>query len=169
MSIMPLPALAVAADAGSTAVSPSNNSALSVSAALSFNGQPVYISTGNLLGAGGVTMTFSLTNPVVVGTLTDFIVWASRQFGIDVTAADIDAVIQKIPSPPLGWLKDGLESVLVAELVLTILNINIQPDQPLYAQVGATILFTKPLGPSWLNLTQLGFTFTQGQTTSSPA
>ncbi|HYI13233.1 MAG TPA: hypothetical protein VEK57_29575 [Thermoanaerobaculia bacterium] len=166
MSVMPLPALAVPADAGATGSPPSTQ--LSVSAALDFNGQPVYISTGNLLDAGGITMTFSLTNPVVVGDLQDFIIWAAGQFGVTVTIADITGVINQIPSA-LDWLKSGLNSILTAQLVLTIVNINIQPGRPLYAQVGATINFINPIGPSWLNLTQLGFTFTQGQTTASPA
>jgi hypothetical protein len=154
MSVMPL-----------TALAETDSSALSMSASLSFNGQPVYISTGNLIGGGGINLTFQLTNPVVVGKLPDFIAWAATQFGATVTMEEIQGVVDKIPLP---WLKTGITSVLTATLTITILNVSIQPDVPSFAQVAASLALGSPLGPSWLNLTQLGFMITQGQSTNSP-
>ncbi|MDB4916777.1 MAG: hypothetical protein JWM95_4421 [Gemmatimonadetes bacterium] len=162
MSQMPLSAVASAN--ALTAGSPSSTQ-LSVSAALDFNGQPVNIATGNLLGGTGITLIFSLTNPVAVGDLADFIQWAAGQFGVTVTLADITGVVDKIP---LQFLKDALESVLTAQLTITILNVSIQPGAATYAQVAANLAFDPPIGPTWLNLTQVGFMLTQGQASGSP-
>jgi hypothetical protein len=160
MSIIPLPPTAPTTGGGSPPTS-----ALSVSASISFNGQPVYITTGNLLGPGGITLIFSLTNPVVVGDLAQFITWAAGQFGVTVTLEQIEGVVRQIP---LEFLQDALMSVLTAELTITILNLSIQPGVPTYAQVAATLAFSPPIGPSWLALTQVGFMFTQGQSSASP-
>jgi hypothetical protein len=161
MTVMPLSALAPDPSSGGSPPS----TALSVSASLSFNGQPVYIATGNLLGAGGINLTFQLTNPVVVGDLVDFITWTSEQFGASMTEAQVLGVVQAIP---LQWLQDALTSVLTATLTITILNVRIQPNVPSFAQVAASLAFNPPVGPSWLNLTQVGFMLTQGQSTTSP-
>lgn len=161
MSIMPLPATTVFATTGG---SPSPT-ALSITAALSFNGQPVYVATGNLLGSGGITLVFSLTNPVVVGDLADFITWAASQFGVTVSYYDIENVVNQIP---LEFLRSALTSVLTATLTITILNVSIQPNVPTFVQVAATLAFDPPIGPSWFNLQQVGFMVTQGQSTASP-
>jgi hypothetical protein len=163
MSVIPRTAIS-AVNEQASATPPST--ALSISAALSFNGQPVRIATGNLLGGQGITLIFSLTNPVAIGDLEDFISWAAGQFGVTVTVAEIDDVVKKIP---VVFLQDALLSVLKAQLTITILNISIQPGVPTYAQVAATLDFSQhPLGPSWLNLTEVGFMLTQGQSSASP-
>jgi hypothetical protein len=165
MSLMSLPPLAEIVT--TTTTSPPPASALSLTGALSFNGQPVYVTTGNVLGPGGITLVFSLTNPVVVGDLKKLIVWAGSQFGVDITYEEIEDVVNKIPSQ-VSFLRNALESVLDAQLVLTILNVSIQPNVPTFVQVGATLTFNPPIGPTWFNLMQVGFTFTKGQGSTSP-
>ena len=100
--------------------------------------------------------------------LTNFGGPSSADFGPFGANVSIDQIRNVVNQIPLQWLQEALDSVLTATLTITILNIIIQPGVPLYEQVAASLSFPDPLGQSWLNLTQLGFMLTQGQSSSSP-
>lgn len=143
--------------------------AVSVLATLNFNQQTLTIASGNLLAPGGVNnLVFNLTNPVVLGSIDDFIDWAVKEFGIpDFSSATITDAINEIPDSPQVFknLKDALNALFTAQITITVLNINVGAG---FYQLGVSITAQFQIF-SFLSFQGIGIMLSKGSNLASPA
>jgi hypothetical protein len=129
------------------------STSVSVSATLDYNGTPIPVNSGDLASIQQNGLIFSLTQPVPLGTLSDFLSWIEAEFGIPTGSpgllGDIHSLIQAIPTSPqfLAGIHTALNEFLIGEISITTLNINTKLST--YA-LGATM--TMPGSPPSLPL-----------------
>ncbi len=90
------------------------------------NGQQVPINTGDIT-QGLKNFVFTLSNPVILGSLDDFLDYLSKNIGISLNSADLDKYIQDIPDEPefLLNLRNALLKITSTALSITVLNIDV--------------------------------------------
>jgi hypothetical protein len=107
--------------------SPQLQTSVAFLASISINGQEVSINTGDVT-QGLKNLVFSLANPVVLGSIGDFLNYLHDKVGIPLTEAELEDLINKLPSGPPEFFddfKDALLKILHAKLSITVLNINV--------------------------------------------
>ncbi len=113
---------------------PAPGTSVQVSATIQILGQPVAVNTGDIQKG----FNFQLTQPVVLGTIDQFIDWLDTNLHTGVTSEEVNGLQQYIPSP----LAQAYHSFLTAQVSITTLIINTQAGN--YA-FGATMTFTDPI------------------------
>jgi hypothetical protein len=75
---------------------------VSIAATFTFsNGTPITINSGDLAQLKAGVVNFSLTQPVVLGSLSDFIQWLTTQFGLPDINAEVNDLGTEIQNNPL--------------------------------------------------------------------
>lgn len=94
---------------------------ISVSANLLISGQPVPVTSQDIANIASNGFQFSLSEPVVLGTLKDLITWINSQFQTKIDYNTISTDVNKIP---ITAIKDVLNTALGASLSVEVLKIN---------------------------------------------
>ncbi|HYK02933.1 MAG TPA: hypothetical protein VE974_14325 [Thermoanaerobaculia bacterium] len=146
--------------------SPPAGTALSVAANVAFSGQQITINSGDIT-KGISNLVFSLSNPVVLGSIDNFIDGLNTEFGVPLTSADITNAINSIPATPavLGRIRDALIAITTTDLIITILNINVAAG---FFQIGVSFPVSIPI-TSFLSFEGIGILVTKGGSTGSPS
>lgn len=106
--------------------SPSTTS-VSVSATLDYNGTPIPVNSGDLADLRRGNFQFTLTQPVVLGSIQDFLEWLQRQFGLPDLNGEISDVIATLKNSGIGIvvaLGKLLEAIYTGIISITVLVIN---------------------------------------------
>jgi hypothetical protein len=99
-------------------------------ASIDFNNQPVNINTGDIT-KGIQNLVFSLSNPVAIGSLDDFIDYLNRALGVPLTSQQLIDFIDQIPDTPAFLLafRNALLKIASTPIWITVLNINVAAGQ----------------------------------------
>jgi hypothetical protein len=114
---------------------PDPGTSVQVSATIQILGHPIAVNTGDITKG----FNFQLTQPVVLGTIDQFIDWLDTNLHTGVTSDEVNALQGYIPIPAL---KSAYISFLTAQVSITTLIINTKAGN--YA-FGATMTFTNPI------------------------
>ncbi|HFZ8993190.1 TPA: hypothetical protein ACIPUI_000238 [Citrobacter freundii] len=104
---------------------PETKYVVSVSSAFEINGQLVSVNSQDIRKIkDGIE--FSLSQPVELGSINDFLDWLNKNFGIPLTSEDLKEAIQKIPESPevVKTIRDALLGIISATITINILSIN---------------------------------------------
>jgi hypothetical protein len=115
--------------------SPPSGTAVTISATLQILGATVPVNTGDLAQLRAGNFNFSLSQPVELGTIDDFIQWLHDNLYLPVTKDDVDGLAKYIPVP---GLQTAYLQFLHATITITTLVIN--TGTKTYA-FGATMTF----------------------------
>ena len=139
---------------------------LSVAATVAFSGQQITINSGDIT-KGVSNLVFSLSNPVVLGSINNFIDGLNTEFGVPLTSADITNAINNIPTTPavLGRIHNGLLDLFSTDLIITILNINVAAG---FFQLGVSFPVSIPI-TSFLSFEGIGLVVTRAGSSGSPS
>ncbi|HDI4958681.1 TPA: hypothetical protein PNO53_002963 [Salmonella enterica] len=101
------------------------NVVVSISSSFEINGQLVTVNSQNIneIKKG---IKFSLSQPVALGSINDFLDWLNKTFGVPLTAEDLDKAINNIPDSPevVKTIKDALKGILSATITITVLSLD---------------------------------------------
>lgn len=101
------------------------NITVSVSSSFEINGQLVTVNSQdiNKIKDG---IEFSLSQPVALGSINDFLDWLHTTFSVPLTAEQLKDAINKIPESPevVKTIRDALLGIMSATITITILSIN---------------------------------------------
>lgn len=131
--------------------SPPSGTSVTISATLQILGATVPVNTGDINSLRQGNFNFTLSQPVVLGTIDDFINWLHKELNLPVTSDDVEGLEQYIP---ITALRDAFHKFLNATVTITTLIINTSTKT--YA-FGATMNFVSgspPEGISILGLLQ---------------
>jgi hypothetical protein len=118
----------VRALAGSPPVGSPPQNDVTIAATFTFsNGTPITINSGNITDLRKGIVNFSITEPVVLGSLSDFVQWLTERFGFPDINADILALKEEIKDNALlkslygGFLSfyEGIITILVLSVTRT--------------------------------------------------
>ena len=109
-----------------TGGSPSNDTTIAFLASIDFNGQNVPINTGDVT-QGIKNLVFSLSNPVEIGSINNFLDYLNQKIGVPLTSAELAGYINEIPSSPqfLNDFKNAILTILSTSISITVLNVNV--------------------------------------------
>lgn len=147
---------------------PSKGTTVAVSGTFDINGSQVVVNSGDITKIKEKGISFALSQPVVLGSIDDFIDWLNKELGLPITAAQIDGDINGLPSSPqvLADIKNGLLSFLHANITLTSLAIDTGSK---YYAFGVTADFSPPISIlGLLKFEGLGLQISHTGTPSSP-
>jgi hypothetical protein len=119
--------------------SPPSGTSVSISATIEILGTPVPVNTGDITQLQKGNFNFSLTQPVVLGNIDDFIDWLDKNLHTGVTSAEVNDLAKYIP---IYDLQQAYLSFLSANITITTLIIN--TGTKVYA-FGATMTFAPPI------------------------
>ncbi|GAA5444736.1 hypothetical protein Misp06_02926 [Microbulbifer sp. NBRC 101763] len=94
---------------------------VTLSATLDINGSKVPISSQDLSKITTKDLKFSLTQPVVIGSIEDFINWLNDKFPSSIKFETLDRAIKDIP---VENIQKALEKLLTAPISVTALSID---------------------------------------------
>lgn len=136
---------------------------LAVVANLQFSGQQIAISSGDIT-QGVSNLAFSLSAPVALGSLNNFVDGLNTEFGIPLTSGDITGAINRIPTDPavLGRIRSALEAIVSTDLIITVLNVNVAAG---FFQLGVSFPVQIEL-TSFLSFQGIGILVSKGGSTS---
>jgi hypothetical protein len=120
--------------------------AVSIAATFTFkNGTPITINSGDINDLKKGIVTFSLTEPVVLGSLSDFIGWLTEKFGLpDINAEVEDLKTQVQNNPLLSDLYSGFLSFYNGIITITVLVVNRTATSYKF-QLGVTLDLEPPI------------------------
>jgi hypothetical protein len=143
--------------------SPALGTNVSISATLDILGNTVTVNSGDLAQLKK-NFNFTLTQPVVLGTIDEFIDWLDTNLGTGISSGDVNNLQNYIP---IQALKDAYISFLTATITITTLIINTSTST--YA-FGATMTFTNPINIlGLLQFDGIGVLISHTSATGSPA
>lgn len=148
--------------------SPTTGTTVAVSGTFDINGSQVAVNSGDITKIKQKGISFTLSQPVSLGSIDDFIDWLNKELGLPITSAQIDNDIGGLPSSPqvLADIKNGLLSFLHANITLTSLAIDTGAK---YYAFGVTADFTPPISIlGLLKFEGLGLQISHLGATSSP-
>ena len=159
---MPANSLATFSTTGSP---PPSGTTVAFLATFDINGQTVPISTGDVTN-GLKYLTFSLANPVELGSLNDFLDYLHTKINVPLTSAQLKGYIDDIPSSPefLGDFRNALEGIFATSLSITVLNIDVAAGT---FTLGVTFPINLSL-TSFLTIDSIGVVVSRGEQ-GSPA
>lgn len=152
----------------SSPTSPTTGTTVAVSGTFEINGSQVAVNSGDITKIKQKGISFSLSQPVTLGSIDDFIDWLNKELGLPITSAQIDSDINGLPSSPqvLADIRNGLLSFLHANITLT--SLAIDTGRKYYA-FGVTADFTPPISIlGLLKFEGLGLQFSHTGAPSSP-
>ncbi|MGH6692364.1 MAG: hypothetical protein ACREF4_16980 [Gammaproteobacteria bacterium] len=119
---------------------------VSLSATLDYNGNPIIVNTGDLAKLKKGQFQFSLSQPLVLGTVHDFLSWLHTQWGLPDLNTDIVSIGDAIQGKPIiGNLYSGFEDfVNDGTITITQLTINTTTTTPQY-QISVTLTLSPPI------------------------
>src|SRR5215213_6314142 len=125
--------LVLAQDTGS----PSSSSvSVSVSALSSYDGTLIPVNSGDLAQLRKGNFSFQLTTPVVLGSISDFLVWMQKEFGIPIDLnKEVQDVIDTLQNSSIGIVQgigNALNGIYHAVITITVLSINISQGRKTY-------------------------------------
>lgn len=146
--------------------SPEPETSIAFLATVDFKGQQIPINTGDVT-KGIQNLNFSLSNPVDLGSIDNFIDWLNSQFGIPFTSAQLDTIIKEIPDSPqfLKDFRDAILKIFHTDVWITVLNVNVGAGT---FQIGVSF----PVNLSilgFLTLENIGIVVSRGSATGSPS
>ncbi|OYW59008.1 MAG: hypothetical protein B7Y70_02665 [Rhizobiales bacterium 35-68-8] len=162
------PGLATSPASPASPSPPSKGTTVAVSGTFDINGSQVVVNSGDITKIKEKGISFALSQPVVLGSIDDFIDWLNKELGLPITSAQIDGDINGLPSSPqvLADIKNGLLSFLHANITLTSLAIDTGSK---YYAFGVTADFTPPISIlGLLKFEGLGLQISHTGTPSSP-
>ena len=101
--------------------------AVSVSATLDYNGNPIPVNTGDLNQLRRGNFQFTLTQPVLLGTIQDFLKWLHEQFSLPDLTGDVNDAISYLKASSIGIVRSLgllLEAIWTGKISITTLVIN---------------------------------------------
>ena len=108
-----------AANAGAVGATASNFT-VAVSATITIAGVEVPINSGPLGGSGQTNFNFNLSQPVVLGTLEEFFVWAEGELGL----TNLKTPEQYVAMIPIPAIQTALDALLNLKFTITSLTVN---------------------------------------------
>ncbi len=101
------------------------NIVVSISSSFEINGQLVMVNSQDI-GAIEKGIKFSLSQPVALGSIKDFLTWLNETFNVPLTEKDLTAAINKIPdaTAAVKTIKDALKGILSATITITVLSLD---------------------------------------------
>ncbi len=103
------------------------NTSVSVSATLDYNGTPIPVNSGDLAQLKKGNFQFTLTQPVVLGSIQNFLEWLQTQFGLPDLSGDISQVIATLQASTIGIVRslgNLLAAIYTGIISITVLVIN---------------------------------------------
>jgi len=119
--------------------SPPTGTSVTISATIEILGNTIAVNSGDLAQLRRGNFNFSLTQPVVLGSIDDFIQWLDDNLHTGVSAEEVNNLGQYIP---ITDLRNAYNSFLSATITITTLTINTATNT--YA-FGATMSFAPPI------------------------
>ena len=122
-----MPSKAVAPLGASSSPAMPAGTTVSFLASIDFNGQSVPINTGDIT-KGISNLVFSLSSPVEIGSIDNFLDYLNKSLGVPLSSADLQGYIDEIPDSPdfLQSFKAAIEKILSTAITITVLNVNVQ-------------------------------------------
>jgi hypothetical protein len=119
---------------------------VSIAATFTFkNGTPITVNSGDIRQLASGIVTFSLTEPVVLGSLSDFVAWLTEKFGLPPINDEIEGLKEQIKDNPLlSSLYGGFLSFYNGIITITVLVVNRTKDSYKF-QIGVTLDMVPPL------------------------
>jgi hypothetical protein len=99
---------------------------VSIAATFTFsNGTPITINSGNITDLKNGIVSFAITEPVVLGSVSDFVQWLTDRFGFPDINAEVLALKDEIKDNPLlSSLYSGFLSFYNGIIKILVLSIN---------------------------------------------
>jgi hypothetical protein len=99
---------------------------VSIAATFTFkNGTPITVNSGDIAQLKAGIVNFSITEPVVLGSVSDFIQWLTDKFGFPDINQDVNDLKTQVESNPLLFsLYNGFLSFYDGIITITVLSIN---------------------------------------------
>jgi hypothetical protein len=126
--------------------SPPTGTSVSISATITILGVQVPVNTGDITQLRSGNFNFSLSQPVLLGTIDDFIGWLHNELQIPVTPDEVNGLAHYIP---ISSLQEAYVKFLQAPITITTLIIN--TGTKTYA-FGATMNFVSGSPPEGINI-----------------
>jgi hypothetical protein len=143
--------------------SPPAGTQVSISATLDYNGTPISINSGDIAQLEKGNFNFTLTQPVDLGSLDDFIDWLNKEFGVPITSAEVENLAQFISIPAL---RKAFNHFLSADISITTVVINTTTQ---VYELGVTFTPEKPVELFGdLKFDSIGVLVTHGKGITSP-
>jgi hypothetical protein len=148
------------AGGGTADGSPPHGITVSLGATLDYNGTPIPVNTGDISQLKK-SFQFSLTTPVVLGSINDFLHWLHTSLGLPDLSDDVQNLINTLKSSTIGIARSLgilLDDIYNATITISVLVINRTPTATL-VQLGVTMTLLQPFEIiKGLNLDGLGVT-----------
>jgi hypothetical protein len=119
---------------------------VSIAATFTFNnGTPITINSGNITDLKNGIVNFSITEPVVLGSLSDFVKWLTDRFGLPDIDGEVKALKDEIGNNPLlQSLYSGFMSFYNGTITITVLTVN-RTKTSYKFQLGVTLDLNPPI------------------------
>jgi hypothetical protein len=138
--------------------SPPAETSVSISATLDYNGNPIVINTGDLNDLRQGKFVFNLAQPVVLGSVDDFLHWLHTKWDLPDLAADVKEIGTVIEGKPIiGELYQAFEAFLAGIISIDLLSINTTDPNNKSFKLSVSLTLSPPLnlfGP--INFDSLG-------------
>jgi hypothetical protein len=143
---------------GTSDGSPPHGVTVSLGATLDYNGTPIPLNTGDVTKLK-TNFQFSLTTPVDLGSINDFLHWLHTSLGLPDLSGDVQNLINTLIKSSIGiahQLGVLLNDIYNATITISVLEINKTPTTTL-VQLGVTMTLLQPFEIiKGLNLDGLG-------------
>lgn len=143
---------------GTSDGSPPQGISVTLGATLDYRGTPIPINTGDVTKLK-TNFQFSLTTPVDLGTIDDFLGWLHTSLGLPDLSGDVQNLIDTLKSSTIGIAKQLgilLDDIYNGTITITVLEINRTPTTTM-VQLGVTMTLKEPFEIiKGLNLDGLG-------------
>ena len=103
------------------------STSVSVSATLDYRGTPIPVNSGDLANLKKGGFQFTLTQPVLLGSIYDFLDWLKEQFGLPDLKGTMEEVIATLQSSSIGIVRslgNLLNAIFTGKISITTLVIN---------------------------------------------
>ena len=142
--------------------------AVSVSATLDYNGNPIPVNTGDLNQLRRGNFQFTLTQPVLLGTIQDFLKWLHDEFSLPDLTGDVNDAISYLQASSIGIIRalgNLLAAIWTGKISITTLVINTGTKTYMF---GVTMEITTGSPPGFplfagLRLDSIGFLVAHGE------
>lgn len=116
---------------------------VSIAATFTFlNGTPITVNSGDLAQLKKGIINFSLSEPLVLGSLRDFMKWLTEQFGLPDISSDVDGLEKEVKDNPLlNTLYQAFKAFIDGVISITVLSISRTADAYSY-QLAVTMDFS---------------------------
>ncbi len=117
---------------------------VSLTATLDYNGTPIVVNTGDLAQLKAGVFKFSLSEPLVLGSVDDFLDWLHNEWHLPDLHKDVDSVLTAIENVPiLGNIAEAFRDFLAGTITITLLSVNATGTSRTY-QIAVTLTLQQP-------------------------